>query len=133
MQLFGTDIDAQSIDRAREGIYPDSIVADVSPQRLETYFDHQDASYQVKKEIRETVVFAVQSIIKDPPFSRLDLLSCRNLLIYLGPELQERVLPLFHYALKPDGILFLGTSETLGKYEQLFSPIDRKWKLFPSP
>jgi PAS domain S-box-containing protein len=111
-------------------VYPDSIAADVSSQRLNRYFINEDNTYRVKKQIREMIVFANQSLIKDPPFSRLDLVSCRNLLIYMGPVLQKKILPLFHYTLTHQGILFLGTSESIGEFSHHFSPIDKKWKIF---
>lgn len=133
VQIFATDIDSSAIEKARSGHYPDSIAADVSPERLNRFFTKEGTSYQVGKQIRDMVVFAVQSIIKDPPFSKLDLISCRNLLIYLETELQKQVILLFHYSLKPEGFLFLGTSETLGEIADLFSPIDRKWRLFQCP
>ncbi len=130
IQIFATDIDAQAIETARRGIYPDSIAADITPERLQRYFVKEGNNYQVTSQIREMVVFAIQSIIKDPPFSKMDLISCRNLLIYLSPALQKKVLPLFSYALKPGGFLFLGTSETLGDYDHYFTAVDRKAKLF---
>ncbi|MDX1520083.1 MAG: CheR family methyltransferase, partial [Anaerolineae bacterium] len=130
VQIFATDIDSQAIEKAREGFYPNSIAADISPERLARFFNQENSSFQVKNDIRDMVVFAVQSIIKDPPFSKLDLISCRNLLIYLGPQLQKKVVPLFHYALNQGGYLFLGSSETLGELDHLFVAIDRKWKLF---
>ena len=131
VQIFGTDIDEEAIDRARMGLYPGSILADVGPERMRRYFSkEEDGRYRVKRLIREMLVFAPQNVIKDPPFTKLDLLCCRNLLIYLGPELQQRLLPMFHYSLKPDGILFLGSSETIGTATDLFSLVDRKWKLF---
>jgi two-component system CheB/CheR fusion protein len=130
IRIFATDIDSRAIDKARAGIYPNSIAADVSPERLQRFFSKEGNTYQVNKQIRDIVVFAVQSVIKDPPFSSLDLISCRNLLIYLSTELQKKVIPLFHYALKPGGFLFLGTSETLGESAHLFATIDRKWAMF---
>jgi len=131
VQVFGTDIDNEAIDIARAGIYPESIVADVGEERIRRYFSkEEDGRYRVKKQIRELLVFAPQNVIKDPPFTRLDLLCCRNLLIYLGAELQRRLLPVFHYSLKPGGILFLGSSETIGPATDLFEPENRKWKLF---
>ena len=120
VQVFGTDIDGQAIEVARPGLYPDNIAADVSPERLERFFVQEDSRYRIAKRIRELLVFAPQSLVKDPPFSKLDLISCRNLLIYLKPELQDKVVRLLHYALRPDGFLFLGTSETLGKFAHLF-------------
>jgi two-component system CheB/CheR fusion protein len=130
VQMFGTDIDLKAIERARSGIYPASISADVSAFRLARFFIRKDATYQVRQEIRQMVVFAPQNVIKDPPFIKLDLLCCRNLLIYLEPEIQKKLIPLFHYALRPDGILFLGSAETIGEAHDLFSALDRKWRIF---
>jgi two-component system CheB/CheR fusion protein len=130
VQIFATDIDSEAIEKARAGIYPDSIAADVSAERLQRFFSQENNHYRIKKTIRDMVVFAAQNAIEDPPFSRLDLISCRNLLIYLGPELQKRVIPLFHYALNRDGFLFLGNSETIGEFGDLFASVDRKWKLY---
>ena len=129
-QIFGTDLDPDAIDTARAGIYPDSISADVSPSRLKRFFTRGQNSYRINRDIREMLVFAPQSIIKDPPFTRMDLVCCRNLLIYLEQDLQKRVLPLFHYTLNPGGILFLGSSETIGGFLDLFSALDKKWKIF---
>ncbi len=130
IQVFGTDIDEDAIAVARSGVYAANIEADVSPDRLRRFFIKEDGNYRVRKEIREMVVFAVQDLAKDPPFTKLDVLSCRNLLIYLEPELQNRLLPVFHYSLKTGGLLFLGTSETIGKFNDLFSVIDKKWKIY---
>ena len=130
IQVFASDIDAQSIDYARLGTYPDNISADVSPERLHQYFIKEGNTYKVKKQIRDRVVFANQNVIKDPPFSKIDLVSCRNLLIYMDSKLQKKVLSLCHYTLNKDGILFLGTSESIGEFTDLFHPIDRKWKIF---
>jgi len=130
IQIFGTDIDADAIDTARAGLYPASIVTDMPAERLKRYFVPEGNAYRVKKEIREMAVFAIQDLLKDPPFTKLDLLSCRNLLIYLDGELQKKLLPLFHYALKPEGILFLGSSESISGFADLFSVVDRKWKIF---
>jgi len=132
VQIFGTDIDENAISHARSGIYSNNIAGDVDAERLRRFFVKEENDYRVKKEIREMIVFAVQNLTKDPPFTKLDLLSCRNLLIYLEPELQNRLLPLFHYSLKPDGILFLGTSETVGKFVDLFEIYDKKWRFFRS-
>ncbi len=131
-QIFATDIDGDAIEKARAGVYPDGIVADVSPERLGRFFvqDEDGNTYQIRKSIRDMVVFAEQNVIEDPPFSKMDLISCRNLLIYLQPELQKRVLPLFHYSLKATGVLFLGNSETVGEFIDLFATLDRKWKLY---
>jgi two-component system CheB/CheR fusion protein len=130
LQVFATDIDADAIERARLGVYPDSIIADVSTERLRNYFVKEENAYRVRKQVRETVIFATQNPIKDPPFSRLDLVCCRNVLIYMNTTLQKKILPLFHYTLNPDGFLFLGTSETIGEFADLFSPVDLKWKIF---
>jgi two-component system CheB/CheR fusion protein len=130
MQIFATDLDSQSIEKARSGMYPEGIARDVSPERLERFFIHAEGHYTVIKEIREMVVFAEQNVIMDPPFTKLDLLSCRNLLIYLEAEMQRRLLPIFHYALNPQGLLFLGSSETIGGCTDLFTPIDKRWKIF---
>jgi two-component system CheB/CheR fusion protein len=103
----------------------------IKPERLARHFSQVDAThYRVQKSIRDLVVFSEQDLIKDPPFSKLDLLSCRNVLIYMGPELQQRLIPLFHYALNPRGVLFLGASESLGEFAPLFSPVDRAAKLY---
>lgn len=132
IQIFATDIDQSAIFKAREGRYLDSIAADVTPERLNRFFtrEKEGNTYQVKRQIRDMVVFAVQSVFKDPPFSKLDLICCRNLMIYLGPELQQKLLSLFHYALNRGGFLFLGNSETLGNSQKLFRTIDQKWKIF---
>jgi two-component system CheB/CheR fusion protein len=132
VQIFGTDIDEEAINQARTGFYSSNIAGDVSPDRLRRFFIKEAEGYRVKKEVREMVVFAMQDVIKDPPFTKLDLLSCRNLLIYLEPELQNKLLPLFHYSLKPEGILFLGSSETIGQSVDLFEVMDKKWKFFKS-
>lgn len=130
VQIFATDIDPDAINYGRIGIYPDSISADVSPERLRQFFNKENNTYRIKKQIREMVVFAVQNVIKDPPFSKLDMVSCRNLLIYFNSSLQKKVIPLLHYTLYQDGILFLGPSESLGEFSDLFSIIDSKWKIF---
>ena len=130
VQIFGTDMDADAIETARAGIYPGSISADVNPDRLNRFFQREDNFYRIKKEIREMLVFAPQDIIRDPPFTKLDLLCCRNLLIYLDSELQKKLLPIFHYGLRPDGILFLGSSETIGGFVDLFAVVDKKWKIY---
>jgi two-component system CheB/CheR fusion protein len=130
VQLFGTDLDKEAIDTARAAIYPDSISLDVSPERLEKFFNKVNGHYQIKKNIRAMAVFAEQNVIKDPPFTKLDMLSCRNLLIYFGPELQEKLLPTFHYSLKQGGLLLLGTSENIGRATDRFTLLDKKWKIF---
>jgi two-component system, chemotaxis family, CheB/CheR fusion protein len=130
VQIFSTDLDEDAIATARAGVYPPNIAQDVSPERLHRFFVREEGAYRVKKEIREMVVFAIQNVIKDPPFTRLDLLSCRNLLIYFEPELQYRLLASFHYALKPGGALFLSPSESIGKHADLFAAQSTKWKLY---
>ena len=130
IQVFATDIDSRAIEIARAGLYPESITVDVSPVRLARFFSRRGQQYQIRDDIREMVVFASQNLIKDPPFSKMDMISCRNLLIYLGGALQKKVLPLFHYALNPEGILFLGSSETVGDSVDLFSVLDKRWKVF---
>jgi two-component system CheB/CheR fusion protein len=129
-QIYSTDLDDDAIAVARAGFYPPNIAQDVTPERLRRFFIKEDAGYRVKKEIREMVVFATQNIIKDPPFTKLDILSCRNLMIYLEPELQNRVIPAFHYALKQGGVLFLSPSESIGNHVDLFTALNRKWKLY---
>jgi two-component system CheB/CheR fusion protein len=130
LQIFATDLDRDAIEKARAGIFPASIAADVSPERLNRFFVPVDHSYQVAKSIRETVLFAPQNLVMDPPFTRLDLVSCRNLLIYLTPELQKKLLPLFHYSLNPGGVLFLGSAETIGEFTDLFAPLEGKTQLY---
>lgn len=131
LQIYATDLDAATIELARKGRYPDNITADVSPQRLGRYFTpEKGGGYRIRKEIREMVVFATQNIISDPPFSRLDILSCRNLLIYFGSTLQKTLLPMFHYALNPGGILVLGSAETVGHSRELFVPLNGKARIF---
>lgn len=130
IQLFGTDISERSLEKARSGLYPPSIVHDVSPERLRRFFTKVDSSFQIGKRVREMCVFAKQNLVKDPPFSKLDLVSCRNVLIYLGPVLQKRVIPIFHYALKPNGFLLLGSSEAIGSFGELFTAVDKKSKIY---
>lgn len=130
IQIYATDIDKEAIEVARQGIYPTEISADVSPERLQRFFVKEDDRYRVRNEIRETIVFALQNVLVDPPFTKLDILSCRNLLIYLTGELQKKLLPLFHYALNPGGFLFLGSSESIGGFTDLFSSQDSKWRLY---
>jgi two-component system CheB/CheR fusion protein len=131
-QVFATDIDAQAIATARTGVYPASIASDISPERLTRFFtvEPDGGSYRIHKSIRDMLVFSEQDVIKDPPFSRLDLISCRYLLIYMDTDLQRKLIPLLHYALNPGGFLFLGTSETVSEYAELFTTIDRKLKLY---
>ena len=130
LQVFASDIDADCVAFARNGIYPESIEADVTPTRLARFFTKEDHSYQVVRELREAVVFTSQSLLADAPFSRLDLISCRNLLIYLGPEAQRKILSLFHFALHKDGVLFLGSSETVGSASDHFEPVSRNHRIY---
>ncbi|MBK6998909.1 MAG: PAS domain-containing protein [Rhodoferax sp.] len=130
VQIYATDLDDEAIAVARTGRYTPNIAQDVTPERLRRFFTQDDAGYKVKKDIRDMVVFAVQNVIKDPPFTRLDLLSCRNLMIYLESELQDRLIHSFHYALRTNGVLFLSTSESITSHPELFTAIDRKWKFY---
>jgi len=130
VQIFATDIDSRAIEKARQGVYPQNIAAEVDGQRLKRFFTRSGERYHVKREIRDPVIFAEQNILRDPPFSNLDLLVCRNLLIYLKPEAQNKLLPLFHYTLKSDGILFLGTSETVGRFPELFKPVSKPHSIY---
>jgi two-component system CheB/CheR fusion protein len=130
LNVFATDLDKDAIDKARQGVYPANIAADVSPERLKRFFVKVELGYRVGTEIREMVVFAPQSLILDPPFTKLDLLSCRNLLIYLAPEMQKKLMPLFHYSLSPGGILFLGSAETIGGFTDLFDSLGGKTRLY---
>ena len=130
LKIFATDLDQHAIEKARDGVFPADIAADVSKKRLERFFDKVKRGYQVKKSIREMVIFSSQNIIMDPPFNKLDLLSCRNLLIYLMPELQKKLLPLFHYSLNPGGFLFLGSAETVGSFTNLFASLGEKTRLY---
>jgi two-component system CheB/CheR fusion protein len=129
-QVFATDLDHKAIETAREGLYPEGIARDIRPQRLGRFFVKANNGYRIKKEIREMVIFAAQNVLKDPPFTKLDLLVCRNLLIYLQPEAQERVLSLFHYALNPEGVLFLGPSESVSGMSDHFAALDKKWRIY---
>ena len=130
LRIFASDLDKDAIDKARYGLYPPSIAADVSSERLDRFFVNDGHGYRVGKDIREMITFATQNVIMDAPFTRLDILVCRNLLIYLSPELQQRLLSLFHYALNPNGVLFLGSSESINSSTDLFAPIDNKLRLF---
>ncbi len=130
-QLFGTDLGQGSIEKARAGIYPQSIAADVSPERLQRFFVKVEGGYRINKMIRDVCVFARQNLLQDPPFSRIDVISCRNVLIYLGPVLQKRIMPIFHYALRPRGFLMLGGAEgVIGTASDLFELMDRKHKIY---
>jgi two-component system CheB/CheR fusion protein len=131
VQIFGTDIaDSRSIEKARVGLYLEAIEREVSPERLRRYFTKETVGYRVRKSVRELCVFAKQNVMADPPFSRLDLISCRNVLIYLAPVAQRRVIETFHYALSPGGFLVLGESETVGEHAELFGVVDKKQKIY---
>ncbi len=130
VQVFATDIDRDAVEYARHGSYPESIAADVSVERLKHFFVREENSFRVKKQLREIVVFATQNLTKDPPFSKLDLVSCRNVLIYMDTVLQKKILSMFHYVLNPGGYMFLGTSETTGDSSDRFSVVSAKWKVF---
>lgn len=130
VQIFATDIDKEAISRARMAVFPEGIAADVTPERLKRFFSREDGFYRLKKQLREMVVFAEQNVAKDPPFSRLDMVSCRNMLIYMDMVLQKKIIPLFYYTLNEGGALFLGSSESIGPFSGLFSPVSAKWKIF---
>jgi len=130
VQLFATDIDENALLVARTGRYPEPLLENVSKQRLKRFFSGDDVSYSVNKDIRDLCIFSAHSVIKDPPFSRIDLISCRNLLIYFGTDFQARVFPVFHFALRPSGYLFLGTAENVSQFTDLFAPVDKKQRIF---
>ena len=130
IQIFASDVDDEAIAQAREGFYPEGIVNDVAPNRLKRYFTKEGKNYRVKKELREMILFAPHNILSDPPFSKLDLVTCRNLMIYLNRDAQERLMQLFHFALRPDGILFVGASETADMSPLLFSALDKKRRIY---
>ena len=132
IQIFATDIDNQAIAIARKGIYSASIATEITPERLVRYFTQEleGSAYQIHKSIRDTLVFSEQDVIKDPPFSKMDIISCRNLLIYLSSSLQKKLIPMFYYSLNAEGVLFLGASESIGEFGHLFDPMDRKARLF---
>ena len=130
VQIYATDIDDDAIATARAGTYTENIAIDVSPERLRRFFAKRGDRFPDKKEIREMVMFAIQNVIKDPPFTKMDLISCRNLLIYFDAELQNRVIPAFHYALRPEGVLFLSSSEGIGSFTDLFAPLNKKWRIY---
>jgi two-component system, chemotaxis family, CheB/CheR fusion protein len=132
IQIFATDISEVAIDRARLGIYKPGQINGISAERLSRFFVEVEDGYQIGKSVRELCIFAKQNLIADPPFSQLDLIICRNVLIYLGAELQKRLMPIFHYALKPNGCLILGTAETIGTFADLFNPIDKKARIYES-
>ena len=130
LQIFASDLDRDAVDKARSGLFRENIAADVSAERLNRFFHKEEHGYRVVKEIREMIIFAPQNLIMDPPFTKLDILTCRNLLIYLTPELQQKLFPLFHYSLSPGGVLFLGSAESIGNFTNLFTPVPGKSRLF---
>lgn len=132
LQIFATDLDSGAIEQARKGIYPTSITSDVSATRLNRFFVKTDEQYRINAEIREMVVFAPQNIIKDPPFTKLDILSCRNMLIYMETDLQKKLLTLFHYSLNQNGILILGTAETNNDKKEFFTNLNSKLRIYQS-
>ncbi|MFO8023197.1 MAG: chemotaxis protein CheB, partial [Perlabentimonas sp.] len=130
LKIFATDIDRRSLDIAGQGFYPDSIVSDIDPLLLTKYFTRKENGYQINENVRKVVVFATHNLLKDPPFSNLDLVVCRNLFIYFKPEMQQRILSMFYYALKAKGFLFMGSSESIGEMSEAFAPVDSKWKIY---
>ena len=132
VQVFASDIDESAIAAARTGIYPDTVLDDVTPERLRRFFQKEKDHVRVRKELRERVLFAVHNLLRDPPFSSLDLICCRNLLIYFDREVQKQVLEVFHFALKPGGLLFLGSSESADAAGELYRPVDKRWRIFRS-
>ena len=130
LQIFATDLDHDAIEIARRGVFSSNIVADVSPERINRFFTAEADGYRINTAIREMVVFAPQNVIKDPPFTKLDLLTCRNMLIYMEPELQNKLISLFNYSLKPGGIMLLGTSESLGNFKKGFEELDARLKIY---
>jgi two-component system CheB/CheR fusion protein len=130
LQIFATDIDDRAISVARKGFYPHNIASDVSAERLDRFFSQVEDGYQINKSIRETVIFALHDLVNDPPFTKMDLVSCRNMMIYFSPELQKKIMPILHYALNPGGILFLGTAESTAGAPNFFLTVDSKWKIY---
>jgi two-component system CheB/CheR fusion protein len=129
-QIFATDIDEPALAVARAARYPEALLEAVSPERRRRFFQRDGGTYVVSKDVRDLCIFSPHSVIKDPPFSRIDLVSCRNLLIYFGPDIQKQVIPIFHYSLRPSGYLFLGTSENVGPFSDLFAPVDKSQRIF---
>ncbi|TGT91258.1 MULTISPECIES: chemotaxis protein CheB [unclassified Mesorhizobium] len=130
LKVFATDAQEVNLRKARDGIYPAAALADFPPERIRRFFEKLDGSFQVGKELRDMVVFASQNLLRDPPFSRLDIVSCRNFLIYLEPEAQQRIIVMCHFALRPDGHLFLGNAETIGRHDDLFETVSKKWRIY---
>jgi two-component system, chemotaxis family, CheB/CheR fusion protein len=130
VQIFATDIDERALSVARVARYPEALLDSVSPERRKRFFILDGGSYVVSKDVRELCIFSPHSVVRDPPFSRIDMVSCRNLLIYFGPDAQNQVIPTFHYALRPDGYLFLGSAENVSQFAELFIPIEKKHRIF---
>ncbi len=130
LQIFASDVDADAVALAREGLYPKTIAAEVSPERLAQFFSREELGYKVSPELRANIVFTVQDVLIDPPFSKIDLISCRNLLIYLGQEAQAKVISLFHFALRQGGLLLLGGSETAGNVDGRFEVVAKAERLY---
>ena len=128
--VFATDFEIASLEIARAGLYPTGAVAVMSPERLRRFFIQEEDHFRVTQDLRDAVVFAAQNLLSDPPFSRLDLVTCRNVLIYLEPDVQGSVIALFHFALRPGGFLFLGASETIGPHDDVFETISKKWQVY---
>ena len=130
IQIFGSDIGEKAIEKARSGLYSDSALRDVTDERRRRYFAKVETGYRINKMVRDLCIFVRHDLARDPPFSKLDLVSCRNVLIYFGQALQKRVLPTFHYSLNPGGFLLLGHTENIAGFSQLFSPVDKSHKVF---
>ncbi|WP_242390539.1 chemotaxis protein CheB [Pararhodospirillum photometricum] len=130
LRLYATDLDPDAIERARQGFYPESITADVSPERLARFFVAEEGGYRIIRHIRDSITFAEQNIISDPSFTHLDFISCRNVFIYLDASFQKKIIPIFHYCLNPNGLLLLGSAESIGEFSDLFSPFDRKLQIY---
>src|SRR5262249_12602579 len=130
IQIFATDVSESAIEHARTGFYPESIATDVSIERLRRFFSKVDAGFRITKTVRDMCVFARQDLTRDPPFSKLDLIVCRNVLIYMGVELQRKLMSVFHYALKPNGYMVLGGAETIGLHSDLFATADKKSRIY---
>ncbi|BCM17922.1 CheR family methyltransferase [Mesorhizobium sp. J8] len=130
LQIFATDIDERALEVARAGRYPATIATDITPKRLKEFFSREDGTYRVSSDLREVCLFSAHNLLRDPPFSRLDLIACRNLLIYMGSELQEKIVPIFHYALRNNGYLFLGSSENVTRHGRLFATVDKASRIF---
>ncbi|MEJ2032538.1 MAG: chemotaxis protein CheB [Deltaproteobacteria bacterium] len=130
VQIFATDLDKEAVEHARQGVFASGAAAEIGEERLRRFFTKENGDYRIRKWIRSQLIFAVQNVVKDPPFTKVDLICCRNVLIYMGTELQRKLLPLLHYSLMPNGFLFLGTAETIGPHGDLFAVVNKKWKLF---